>query len=170
MGRPLWREDGSVSCICCWLCQRSLSWFRVPLDSWLYFTVSDLRLLFWLKVKVKVILRSTVSLTWNKAPIWSLRPNSYYCQTVAGLLMWGALSDERTGLSLVNATGTRQRSHSWIRAPLVSWSYLTVSYVRFPFSSPPTTCRVMVEVFDLAWFKVNWTYTSGNKEINTPRA
>jgi hypothetical protein len=23
----------------------------------------------------------------------------YYCQTIAGLLMWGALSDERTGLS-----------------------------------------------------------------------
>jgi hypothetical protein len=39
------------------------------------------------------------SLSWNKAPIWGLRPDLYYCQTVAGLLMWGALSDERTGLS-----------------------------------------------------------------------
>jgi hypothetical protein len=36
----------------------------------------------------------------------------YYCQTVAGLLMWGALSDERTGLSFTIAAGPRQRSHS----------------------------------------------------------
>jgi hypothetical protein len=43
----------------------------------------------------------SASLSWNKAPIWGLRPNLYYCQTVAGLLKWGALSDEMTGLSLV---------------------------------------------------------------------
>jgi hypothetical protein len=29
-------------------------------------------------------------LSWNKAPIWGLRPDLYYCLTVAGLLMWGA--------------------------------------------------------------------------------
>jgi hypothetical protein len=33
----------------------------------------------------------TASLSWNKAPIWGLRPDFYCCQTVAGLLMWGAL-------------------------------------------------------------------------------
>jgi hypothetical protein len=52
-------------------------------------------------VKVKVMLRPTVEsarLSWKKAPIWGLRPDFYYCQTVAGFLM-GALSDERTGLS-----------------------------------------------------------------------
>jgi hypothetical protein len=52
------------------------------------------------QVKVKVMLGPTVqsaSLSWNKAPIWGLRPDLYYCQTLAGL--WGALSDERTGLS-----------------------------------------------------------------------
>jgi hypothetical protein len=38
----------------------------------------------------------SASLSWNKAPIWGLRPDIYYCQTVAGLLVWGALSDERT--------------------------------------------------------------------------
>jgi hypothetical protein len=43
----------------------------------------------------------SASLSWNKAPIWSLRPDFYYCQTIAGLLMWGALSDERTGLSFI---------------------------------------------------------------------
>jgi hypothetical protein len=33
------------------------------------------------------------SLSWNKAPIWGLRPDFDYCLTVAGLLIWGALSD-----------------------------------------------------------------------------
>jgi hypothetical protein len=36
----------------------------------------------------------SASLSWNKVPIWGL---FYYSQTVAGLLMWGALSNERTG-------------------------------------------------------------------------
>jgi hypothetical protein len=39
------------------------------------------------------------SLSWNKTPIWGLRPDFYYCRTVACLLMWDTLSDERTGLS-----------------------------------------------------------------------
>jgi hypothetical protein len=61
----------------------------------------------------------SASLSWNKAPIWGLRPDFYYCQTVAGLLMWGALSDERTGLS--STAGTRQHSHFRIRVPWNSW-------------------------------------------------
>jgi hypothetical protein len=36
----------------------------------------------------------SASLSWNKAPIWCLRPDLYYCLTIAGLLIWGALSDE----------------------------------------------------------------------------
>jgi hypothetical protein len=54
------------------------------------------------------------SLTWNKAPIWGLRPNLDYCLTVASLLICCALSDERTGLSFAIATGARQRSHFWV--------------------------------------------------------
>jgi hypothetical protein len=54
----------------------------------------------------------SASQSWNKAHIWGSRPDFYYCQTTAGLLMWGALSDERTGLPLTNAAGPRQRSHS----------------------------------------------------------
>jgi hypothetical protein len=50
------------------------------------------------------------SLSWNKAPIWGLRPDLDYCLKVAGLLIWGALSDERTGLSVAIATGPRQCS------------------------------------------------------------
>jgi hypothetical protein len=44
--RPLWRDDGSVFCICCWPCQRSISWVRVLWYSGAYFTVSDFRLPF----------------------------------------------------------------------------------------------------------------------------
>jgi hypothetical protein len=43
--------------------------------------------------------RQSASLSWNKAPIWGLRPVLYYCQTVAVVFMRGARSDERTGLS-----------------------------------------------------------------------
>jgi hypothetical protein len=52
----------------------------------------------------------SVSLSWNKAPIWGIRPDFYYCEIIVGLLMWGALSDERTGLSFTTAPGPRQRS------------------------------------------------------------
>jgi hypothetical protein len=41
----------------------------------------------------------SASLSGNKAPIWGLRPDFYYCQTVSGLLMGSVLYDERTGLS-----------------------------------------------------------------------
>jgi hypothetical protein len=44
MGRPLWREDGSVLCMCCWpLPVQPFSGPR-PLGLGPYFTVSDLRL------------------------------------------------------------------------------------------------------------------------------
>jgi hypothetical protein len=49
-------------------------------------------------------------LSWNKATIWGLRPYLYYCQTVAGLLMWGVLSDERTGLSFAGVTVSSNKS------------------------------------------------------------
>jgi hypothetical protein len=43
--------------------------------------------------------RRSVGQFINKAPIWGLRPDFHYCQTIAGLLIWGTLSDNRTGLS-----------------------------------------------------------------------
>jgi hypothetical protein len=92
----------------------------------------------------------SASLSWHKAPIWDLRPDNYYGQTVEGLLMWSPLSDERSGLLFTIAAGPRQRSHSRVWVPWDSWSYFTVSDLRLPFSSPPTTRRVTVEVFDPA--------------------
>jgi hypothetical protein len=86
----------------------------------------------------------SASLSWNKAPIWGLRPDLDYCQTVAGLLMWCALSEERMGLSFAIATGPRQRSDSRVRVPWDSRPYFTVSDSRLPFSSPPTTRRATV--------------------------
>jgi hypothetical protein len=71
----------------------------------------------------------SASLSWNKAPIWGLRPDFYYCLTLAGLLIRGALSD------VTIAAGPRQRGQSWVRVPLDSWPYFTVSDSRLPFSS-----------------------------------
>jgi hypothetical protein len=60
--------------------------------------------------------------------------------------LWGALSDEKTGLSFVYASGPCQRSLSRVRVHWDSRPYFIVSDLRLPFSSPPTTRRVTVEV------------------------
>jgi hypothetical protein len=96
----------------------------------------------------------SASLSWNKAPIWGLRPDFYYCRTVVGLVMWGALSDERTDLSFTIAAGPRQRSHSRVRIPWDWRPHFTVSDSRLPFSLPPTTRSVTVEVFGPASTRV----------------
>jgi hypothetical protein len=49
------------------------------------------------------------------------------------LFLWGALFDERTGLSFVYAADPRQRSLSWVRVPLDSWPYFNTSDLRLPF-------------------------------------
>jgi hypothetical protein len=82
------------------------------------------------------------------SPIWESWPDVYYCLTVRILFLWGALSDERTGLSFVYAAGPCQRSVFLIRVPWYSRPYFTLSDLRLPFSSPPTTRRVTVGVFD----------------------
>jgi hypothetical protein len=87
---------------------------------------------------------------WNKAPIWGLRPDFYYCQTFAGFLVWDALPNERSGLSFTIAADPRQRSHSQVRVPWDSWPYFTLSDSRLSFSSPTTIRIATVEVFDPA--------------------
>jgi hypothetical protein len=90
-----------------------------------------------LNVESSLTLRSTVSrpvFSWNKAVIWSLRRDFYCCQTVAGMLIWGALSDERMGLSFITAAGPRQHSHSRARVPWDSRPYFTAPDSRHPFS------------------------------------
>jgi hypothetical protein len=63
--------------------------------------------------------------------------------------MWGALSDERTGLSFTIATGPRQRRYSRVRVPWVLRKILS-SQIRDFLSSPSTTRRATVEVLDPA--------------------
>jgi hypothetical protein len=78
--------------------------------------------------------------------------------------LWSALSDRRTCLSFVYAAGPCQRSLSWVRVPWDSQPYFTISDLRLPFSSPPTTRRVTVEIFDpvstrvLPCYICNWRY------------
>jgi hypothetical protein len=40
----------------------------------------------------------SASLSWNKAPIWGLRPDIYYFLTITFLLLLSSLSDEMTGV------------------------------------------------------------------------
>jgi hypothetical protein len=91
----------------------------------------------------------STNLSCNKAPVWGLRTDFYYCEAVAGLLMWGVLSDERKSLTLTIAPGPLQRRHFQVQVPWDSWPYFTVSDSRLPFS-PPTTCRITVEIFEPA--------------------
>jgi hypothetical protein len=51
--------------------------------------------------------------------------------------MWGALSDERTRFLWISATGSRQRSQSWVRVSWDSWPYATVSDSRLPEPGEP---------------------------------
>jgi hypothetical protein len=74
----------------------------------------------------------SATLSWNKVPIWGLRPDINYCLIITVLFLWGALSHERTGLSFVYANGPRQCSPSWVRRPSVSRPYFTVSDLRLP--------------------------------------
>jgi hypothetical protein len=62
--------------------------------------------------------------------------------------MWGALSDERTGLSFTIAAGPRQHIHSRVRVLWDSRPYFAISDSSLSFLSPPTNHRTAVEVFD----------------------
>jgi hypothetical protein len=57
----------------------------------------------------------SANVSWCEAHIWGLQLDFCYCQTVAGLLMWGALSDERTDQPFTIAVGLCQCSHYWVR-------------------------------------------------------
>jgi hypothetical protein len=64
------------------------------------------------KVKVKIVTTDcqSGSLSWDRAPIWDLRPDLYYCMIFACFFKWDVLSDERTGLSLARVTDSCNKS------------------------------------------------------------
>jgi hypothetical protein len=68
------------------------------------------------------MLRQTISRPVCLGVKTHLRPKTrfYYCQTVTGSLIWGALSDERTGLSFTIAAGPLQVFSSPISAGLIT--------------------------------------------------
>jgi hypothetical protein len=114
----------------------------------------------WIRLSLSLMLLPTVS---RPVCLRIKHPSGAYDQifiTVRQLRVcwYGALSlsDERTGLSFTIAAGPSQRSHSRVRAPWDSQPYFIVSDLRLPFSSPPTTRRVTVEVFDPASTRVEW--------------
>jgi hypothetical protein len=103
-------------------------------------------------VKVKVTLRLTVSQSVSLGVKPHLGPMTRYVLLYDsyGLVLVGRPLDERTGLSFLYAAGPCQRSLSRVRVPWDLRPYFTVSDSRLPFSSPPTTRRATVEVFDPA--------------------
>jgi hypothetical protein len=103
------------------------------------------------------------SLSWNKTTFWGLRPDVYYCLTISGLLIWGALSDERTGLSFTIAAGPRQRIIFGSESRRTRGHILPSEVRDFPFcrllrlagsrwrySTPPP------HGFELNWTELNW--------------
>jgi hypothetical protein len=117
------------------------------------------------ELKVKVTLRQTVCKSWCRAPsrahdqvfitVWELR----------SCILWVGLSDEMTSLSFVYAAGPCQCSLSLGRVPWCSRPYFTVSDLRLPFASPPTTRRVTVEVFHPTSTRVTaWTKSKSTSQ------
>jgi hypothetical protein len=86
--------------------------------------------------------RRSASPSWCQAPIWDQRPIFpilsliiiFFFFTISGLLMWSALSDEKSGLYFSVFAGHGQRSLSQIWVPWDSWAYFIVSI----FETPPT--------------------------------
>jgi hypothetical protein len=136
-----------MSAVCLSVLTRLLHW-TASFTDWtscfffLLLTFHWLRL--WVEFELSFMLRPTVSRPVSlgiKHPFEAYDRIFITCVTVTVLFLWGALSDERNGLSFVCAAGTCQRSLSRVRVP---------RDLRLPFSSPPTTRRVTVEVFDPA--------------------
>jgi hypothetical protein len=124
------------------------SWYSPPpLRSWQLLSWSS-------QVKVGVTLQLTVSQSVSKS----------WCRALSGahdqifITVWqlrfcfcGVPSLTRAlGLSFVHVASPCQHSLSQVLVPWYSRPYFTVSDMRLPFSSPPTTRRVTVEVFDPA--------------------
>jgi hypothetical protein len=114
---------------------------------------------------MQLTVSQSVSQSWCRAPsgtndqifitVWQLR----------SCFLWGALSDERSGLSFIHAAGPCQHSRSWVRVPWDSRPYFSVPDLRLPISLPPKNRRVTVEVFDPASTRVCPVMAAGSHYI-----
>jgi hypothetical protein len=111
------------------------------------------------------MLRPTVSppIFWVSSTHLGLTTRFLLLSDTCGLLMWFALSDERTGLTITIAASPRQRSHSGVRVPWDSRPFLTVSDSRLPFPSISSEFESYVatdgQSASLSWYKAPiWAY------------
>jgi hypothetical protein len=106
----------------------------------------------------EVTLRLTVSLSVSLGvePHLGLMTSIYYCLTVMVLFFVGRPLWREGGPVFCICCWPLPASLSWVRVPWNSLPYFAVSDLRLPFSSPPTTRRVTVEVFDPASTRVSW--------------
>jgi hypothetical protein len=81
------------------------------------------------EVKIKVILRPTVSrpVSPGVKPLSGSQDQIFVTLTVMGLLMWGTLSDKRTGVSVIIVSGPCQHNCFWVQIDGDSLPYFTVS-------------------------------------------
>jgi hypothetical protein len=110
VGRHLWREDGSVFCICCW---------PLPAQSFLDPSPLVLATVFYC-LRFETSQSQSHIATDGQSESLDVEPHmtTYLLLFDSyGLVLWGALSDERTGLSFIYAAGPCQRSFSLVRVP-----------------------------------------------------
>jgi hypothetical protein len=98
------------------------------------FTSSITKLHKRMKPVIKISFIPSLSLCLSLLLRSKISQHFYYSQTVAGLLICGALPDERTGLSFTISAGSRQRSHLRFPVPWNSRPYFSASDSRLLFS------------------------------------
>jgi hypothetical protein len=103
------------------------------------------------------------------SPICGPRPDFCCCRTVAGLLVWSALTDERVGLSFTIAAGPHQCSHSQVWVSCDSWPYSHMKSTNHMLS----LCKLLLVLFYtpaycfsfgilLTYIDTAWTRITGN--------
>jgi hypothetical protein len=93
------------------------------------------------------------------SPTWGSWPDIYYCLTVTVLFLWGALSDERTGLSFASAVFLGSESHGTRDHILLSqiWDFpfrclLRLAGSRWRYSTlPPHGSTVLLLLVLIIW-------------------
>jgi hypothetical protein len=93
----------------------------------------------WVIIRLKVILRPAVSppVSWLSGTHLESITKFLFPSESWWLLMWGGLSDERTGVLFRVAAEPRQSGLSRVRVPRDSWPYFTVSNLRLLQSGGP---------------------------------